>query len=247
MTLLGSIYLEQDKFVEAETILIRVAEYHRSAAARHLAFLYSTQGQYARAEPLFLEALEVVRGFQGEENWEHVETMMQLGEMYRRQHKNDQAKNLLSKALALGQRVFGEAHWMTPRSRESLATVYLEQGKYAEAEALLHEGLRIREGVKDLPENSSMPWRLGVAQSLLGGSLLGQKKYAEAEPLLLAGYEGIKAREQAIPRWYRMTWLPEALERLVQLYEATGRKDKADEWRKKLEEAKAPPQATAKP
>jgi tetratricopeptide (TPR) repeat protein len=258
MTLLGNIYLEQGKFAEAETILIRVYELHRrpganrsmskwswSAAARALAFLYSTQGQYARAERLFLEALEVVRGFQGEESGEHVHTMMQLGEMYRRQHKNDQAEKLLSKALELGQRVFGEAHWMTLRSRESLATVYLEQGKYAEAEALLREGLRIREGVKDLPENSSMPWRLGVVQSLLGGTLLGQKKYAESEPLLLAGYEKIKASEQAIPLWDRMTWLPEALERLVQLYDATGQKDKADAWRRKLEQAKVPPQVMA--
>jgi hypothetical protein len=41
--------------------------------------------------------------------------------------------------------------------------------------------------------------------------------------------------------------LPEALERLVQLYDATGQKDKADEWRSKLEQAKVPPQPTAKP
>jgi hypothetical protein len=32
--------------------------------------------------------------------------------------------------------------------------------------------------------------------------------------------------------------VPEAAERLVQFYEATGKKDKADEWRKKLKEAK---------
>jgi len=34
---------------------------------------------------------------------------------------------------------------------------------------------------------------------MLGGSLLGQKKYAEAEPLLLSGYEGMKQREVKIP------------------------------------------------
>ena len=36
-------------------------------------------------------------------------------------------------------------------------------------------------------------------RSMLGGALLGQKKYAEAEPLLLAGYEGMKARADKIP------------------------------------------------
>ena len=35
--------------------------------------------------------------------------------------------------------------------------------------------------------------------SLLGAALAGQKKYAEAEPLLIGGYEGLKAREARIP------------------------------------------------
>ena len=34
--------------------------------------------------------------------------------------------------------------------------------------------------------------------SLLGGALLGQGRYAEAEPLVVAGYEGMKAREARI-------------------------------------------------
>jgi hypothetical protein len=46
--------------------------------------------------------------------------------------------------------------------------------------------LAIRE--KKLPDD----WRRFNAQSLLGGSLLGQQKYAEAEPLLVQGYEGMK-------------------------------------------------------
>jgi hypothetical protein len=57
------------------------------------------------------------------------------------------------------------------------------------------------------------------------------------EPLLLAGYEGMKEREAKIPAQAKVR-LTEALERLVQLYEATDQKEKADEWRKKLEEAK---------
>jgi len=33
---------------------------------------------------------------------------------------------------------------------------------------------------------------------MLGGSLLGQKRYAEAEPLLLSGYEGMKQRQRSL-------------------------------------------------
>jgi hypothetical protein len=34
---------------------------------------------------------------------------------------------------------------------------------------------------------------------MLGASLLGQKHYADAEPLLLKSYEGMKAHEKTIP------------------------------------------------
>jgi hypothetical protein len=44
-------------------------------------------------------------------------------------------------------------------------------------------------------------------------------------------------REAKIPPPYKIR-LIEALERLVQLYEATDNKDKAREWQKKLAEAK---------
>lgn len=80
-------------------------------------------------------------------------------------------------------------------------------------------------------------------KSLLGGALLGQKKYADAEPLLLAGYEEMKQREAKIPEQGKVR-LPEAIERLVQLYEARDKKDDAARWRKELEARK---QASMKP
>jgi hypothetical protein len=70
---------------------------------------------------------------------------------------------------------------------------------------------------------------------MLGGALLGQKKYAEAEPLLLAGYSGMKQREARIPAVGK-TNLKEALQCLMQLYEATDRPEQAAEWKQKLEE-----------
>jgi hypothetical protein len=70
----------------------------------------------------------------------------------------------------------------------------------------------------------------------LGGSLLGQAKFAEAEPLILAGYEGLKAREAKIPARARPR-LPEAATRIVKLYDAWGKNDRAAEWRARLSSA----------
>jgi hypothetical protein len=68
---------------------------------------------------------------------------------------------------------------------------------------------------------------------MLGAALADQKKYDQAESLLLQGYEGMKKREKNIPLRNKVH-LVEGLERLVQLYDAWGKKDKADEYRQKL-------------
>jgi serine/threonine protein kinase len=110
-----------------------------------------------------------------------------------------------------------------------LTMARLSEGKFVEAEGLARECLIIRE--IQIPDD----WRTFNAQSMLGGSLLGQKKYVEAEPLLLSGYEGMKQREVEIPPEGKAR-LNETLQRLAQLYDATQRPEQAAEWRKKLTE-----------
>jgi hypothetical protein len=72
---------------------------------------------------------------------------------------------------------------------------------------------------------------------MLGEALLGQKRYGAAEPLLLAGYEGLEAREA------KMTWKDrkiralEALGRLPRLYDGWGKKEEAERWRAQEERA----------
>jgi hypothetical protein len=80
-------------------------------------------------------------------------------------------------------------------------------------------------------------WLTFNTRSQLGGALLGQKKYADAEPLLLEGYQGMKEREKAIPPSVKVR-LPEAAEPLVQFYDARGQKDQAEQWRQKLATAR---------
>jgi hypothetical protein len=108
----------------------------------------------------------------------------------------------------------------------SLGENLLKQQKYVEAEALLRDSLTIREQKR--PDD----WKTFDTKSMLGGSLLGQKKHADAEHLLLAGYEGMRERDAKVPARNRLR-LMAALERLVQLYDAWGKPDKAAEWRAK--------------
>jgi hypothetical protein len=104
----------------------------------------------------------------------------------------------------------------------------VEQGKWAAAEPLLRECLALH------AKKEADAWTTFHTQSMLGGALLGQEKYADAEPLLLRGYEGMKQREKTIPPPGKVR-LPEAVGRLVQLYEATGKEDEAARWRAERE------------
>ena len=71
----------------------------------------------------------------------------------------------------------------------------ISQGKSAKAETVLRECLAIHDMAE--PDDCRT---LNTRASLLGDSLLGQKEHAEAEPLILAGYEGTRAREANVPR-----------------------------------------------
>jgi hypothetical protein len=82
-------------------------------------------------------------------------------------------------------------------------------------------------------------WTTFNTMSLVGGALLGQKKYKEAEEFLVAGLDGLKARRAFIPEGARDRYA-EALERVIRLYEATDRRAKAGDLRTELEAWKRP-------
>jgi hypothetical protein len=69
--------------------------------------------------------------------------------------------------------------------------------------------------------------------SMVGGALLAQQKYTEAEPLLVHGYEGMKQREVFMEAGFR-PWLNTAGQRVVRFYEDTNQPEKAREWREKV-------------
>ena len=103
---------------------------------------------------------------------------------------------------------------------------------WQDAEPLIRESMRMQNKLQ--PDH----WTTFNIQAVLGWVLLSQKRYDEAEPLLLQGYDGMKQRDASIPPRGKIR-LSEALQWLVQLYEATGKKDEAAKWRKELEALKA--------
>jgi lipopolysaccharide biosynthesis regulator YciM len=152
---------------------------------------------------------------------------------YLRAGKTADAGSLVKKNLAAARKALAADSRPLAAALARNGLALLELKRWADAEPILREALAIRAA------KGPDAWTTFNSKSMLGASLLGQQKYAAAEPLLLQGYEGLKQREAKIPPLFKQARLTEALERLVRLYEATGQKDKADEWRKELEASQA--------
>jgi tetratricopeptide (TPR) repeat protein len=194
------------------------------------------RGDNAAAEPLLVKNLEFRRRVSGEEHPHTRNAMSNLADLYEDQQKFDQAEPLRVERVEITRRVLGAEYPELAFGLAQLGGCRLQQQKFTEAEPVLRECLAIRE--KSIPDN----WLTPNAKWLLGRALLGQKKYTDAEPFLLAGYEGLKQREAKIPPQFRERPIL-ALRTLVQLYEAWEKPDEAAKWRQKLE---APNEAAGK-
>jgi serine/threonine protein kinase len=233
---LGSVLRHQGKLEEAESLFREALAMRRKlqgnqnpdvvSALDRLAFILLDRGKLAEAETAMREALSIRSSLSGNQPSATNPSESALFTLLYAQGKLPEAEALLRENLANRRKLLGTDHPFVAITLSELGTVLHEQGELAEAEGQYRQCLLIRE--KSLPDT----WYLFYTRSVLGGTLLEQKNYAEAEPLLLSGYEGMKQREARIPE--RDKVLREALQRLVQLYETTGRSDQAAEWKQKL-------------
>jgi eukaryotic-like serine/threonine-protein kinase len=219
-----------------ETLKRRAAmsgpDHHDTLGAKaNLGVNYKDAGRLADALPLLEAAYQmsgnssVLRGFSAP----LLETYVKLGQT--------------EKAAKLAREVLAEARASWPAGSPQLAVllaqmafIFLNDKSWADAEPILRDCLAIREKVE--PD----AWTTFNTKSMLGAALLGQKRFAEAEPLLRAGYDGLKSRADKIPPQGKIR-LAEALDRLIALAEAANKHDDAKKW--KEEKAKLPTDATA--
>ncbi len=194
-------------------------------------YVLRLQGKLAESETVHREALALCEKVFGGKimtgSFPLADTLNGLALTLQEQGHLAEAEKNLRQALALRRKV-GSEHIDVATSLASVTAVLLMEQKFADAESPARELLAFYNRI------ASDRWYKFDSQSKLG-SLLGQKKYADAEPLLLSGYEGMKQRQDRVPRAERPR-LKESLQRLVQIYEETDRPAQAAEWKKKLAE-----------
>jgi serine/threonine protein kinase/tetratricopeptide (TPR) repeat protein len=197
----------------SETIRIRA----------NLGVNYKDAGRIAEALPLLEQGYQAAKK-PGQPNW----VFDPLFDCYLCADKTEQATALVLDMLSEYRHALPKDSPALAGQLASLSLCLLKAKAFSEAEPLLRECLATRE------KNEPNDWRTFNTQSLLGGALLGQQRFAEAEPLLLKGYEGMKQREAEIPEAGKPR-LTMALEHLVRFSEATDKPGEAARWRKELD------------
>ena len=198
----------------------------------NLARAHQADGRLDKALPLYEETLAKFQAKLGPEHPDTLSSMANLAVAYLATKQPDKGLALFNDCLAAHRQRRSSDPRRLGGTLALAGRELLKYGYYAEAEKMLREALTIREA------KLADDWTTFLTQSQLGASLLRQKRYAEAERLLAQGYEGMKAREKAIPPQAKMR-LVEALERLVQLYDAAGKADEAAKWRQAFEAARS--------
>ena len=190
-----------------------------------LAEIYQFHNGLEKAEILLLETLRRCR-LALDRNHETTDTSLALlAALYSMKKQPERAIGYMIEALKMTCDRVGPDHVDVASGNRAVGSVFMRLGKFAEAEPYLRESWRIY--LQPHPDNLHAFW----SEVLVGISLLGQKRLAEAEARMLSGYQGIKARAGTLTPQQK-SQLSQFLDRIIQLYDGFGRKDKAEVWRK---------------
>jgi eukaryotic-like serine/threonine-protein kinase len=238
---LGSVLRLKGDLAGAELLLRQCLEMNLKAigpshpnvflSMHDLALITASRGAYAAAESEFRQALIVGRRTLGDEHPNIALALNNLSRTLREQGRYDEAASVLQETLNIAVPALGVEHPLIAIYKSNLATVYLARHEPAQAESLLRDALQIRiraHGVvpsrrRIFPDDD---WSVGATKSALGATLAALHRYDEAEAMLLEARRDLDAA--AGPKSPDTT---ATNVRLVALYDAWGRPDKAAAYR----------------
>jgi tetratricopeptide (TPR) repeat protein len=234
---LALVHQAKGRWTEAESTLRQALAVRRKSMPNHIATLRTTSslavlleamGRHVEAKPLFHEVLDAFHKNYPPDHPELAFTLCAWAEHLLAEGDLRQAEAALTEALRIERAALPPGHRAIGQTLCALAWVQAQSGRAQQGEQLLREALKICDQTW-----GSDHWVAADAESRLGGCLTALKEFDQAEPLLLNSYKKLQAAlGTPPPRRHQAT------ERLVHLYEAWGRKEKAKEWRLKFEAEK---------
>ncbi len=191
-------------------------------SAQSLAGTYKAAGRYDEAIELAEGTLALERTLWGTAHPHVLGSTENLAAFYEAAGRHSEAVRAYEELASL-ERSARPGSAQLSGTLAKLNACLLQDKRYKEAEQCARECLTIRQ--QEMPDS----WLTNNAQSILGRSLAAQERYAEAESLLLSGYQGLKEREETIPDPFKAR-VTEALDAIIELYEDWDKPETHGKW-----------------
>jgi serine/threonine-protein kinase len=227
---LASTLADQGEFDEAiQTARAAVAESRQQAdKGAGLGFSLTVlggflveQGNFAEADAALSEAETILRKLLHPSHLWLGDNLRNQSLSYYRQDRFAEAQKKVDETLKIYLESFGVHYDNYPTALITKALILNKTGRSKEAEVVLREAVKLR--TESLPKDHF--W-VAVANDALGECLTNQKRFAEAEPLLIESYATLKSRlGPTDPR------TAEAFRRLGTLYDSWGKPEQAARYR----------------
>jgi serine/threonine protein kinase len=194
-----------------------------------LAAAYQANDQNERAIPLLQAAVKDLRVKLPPPHPNTLAAMSYLADAYFATGQFDDARILYSELYGQRKALYSADDPEVANVERRLGAALSAQHKNNEAEPILRKAM--------VTYDNKMPasWQYYSTVSGLGACLSDQAKYAEAEQLLLESQEGLDDLEDELPKAARPE-IARCMERLVALYDAWNKPEKAALWRRHLAE-----------
>ncbi len=228
---LGAVQFERAHYAEAEKFYRQALEINEAWYGKDHPEIASTlsmlgralvfEKRYDEAVNLVERALAIQEHVYGPVHPRVANVLNELGTVALQRGKYDEAEARFRRMVEIYKTAYGEHHYLYALAYANLASVYLARNDFVSAEKMFREVVeRYTEAL------SADHLYTGIGQIKLGRALAGQKRYAEAEGHLLAGYRILT--KQTSPS---VSWLQSARKELVTVYEALNQPEKAAQFR----------------
>lgn len=181
-------------------------------------------GHTEQAEEMVTEAIAMFVSLFGPGHHEQGNALNNLGVIYRTQNRPDDAERAYRDAMHIYVESFGPEHLHVGVSLMGLAGVEMDRGDFQKGEGFARQSLTVLE--KKFPDGH---WIVDKGKGMLGRCLLGQKRYEEAEVLLVDAFEGLYAQFGDVDGF-----VESPLRSLIELYKITNNQEKASYYQAKL-------------
>ncbi|MEQ1824692.1 MAG: serine/threonine-protein kinase [Pirellula sp.] len=234
---LGLIYQNVDRIDDAialfrETLQVqetKFGDFHPQTLVtrNNLAYAYHGQNKFSEAFELFEQNYNLSKRYVGESHPQTLDSLGNLAKASISMKDFERAGELLMQLVEWNRPMYEERPVPLANLLASISAGLLEAEQFLKAEMLLRECLQTRS--TELPDH----WSTSNTKSLLGTALMNQGKHAEAEPLLIEGYQELKSRDSKDPVHSKQR-ITNALERIIEHFTRTGQAEQLSRWTQEL-------------